>query len=182
MFSSRSSMEWTEKHDHCLCQKIQKILARVEPFKFIKWNVVIGEIWEKIANNPNDLESRFRVWTKRAVRERYSLLSGKFKPRCDKIRCKVSQSSRCSPLSKERAAVQDYHAAFGKTKLNWPVKLCLVCAYLHLIGFSEQLLWFEFYLVHNSLKQSCVDIYKLEQSKLKIRLVWKIMNQRALKQ
>ena len=68
-------MEWTEEHDNCLCQEILVL----EPFKYKKGSISRGQIWEKIANNLNGLElPRFKV-SKRAVRERYTLLSEKFK-------------------------------------------------------------------------------------------------------
>ena len=58
-------MEWTEQHDNILCQEILVL----EPFK--------AKI--KIANILNSLQHpQFRV-TKRSVRERYTLLSDKFR-------------------------------------------------------------------------------------------------------
>jgi len=79
-------MEWT-KHDNCLCQEILVL----ELFKFKKGSIARGQTWEKIANNLNDLElPRFRV-TKCAVRERYSLLSKKFK-------AKMKQEEKASAI------------------------------------------------------------------------------------
>ena len=68
-------MEWTEEHDNCLCQEILVL----EPFKYKKGSISRGQIWEEIADNLNSLNiPRFKV-SKRAVRERYTLLSEKFK-------------------------------------------------------------------------------------------------------
>ena len=68
-------MDWTEEHDNCLCQEI----LALEPFKYKKGSISRGQIWEKIANNLNCPKiPRFKV-SKHAVRERYTLLSEKFK-------------------------------------------------------------------------------------------------------
>lgn len=68
-------MEWTEDHDHSLCQEI----LALEPFKAKKGSIARGQIWDQIANNLNSLEiPRFKV-TKRSVRERYTLLVEKLK-------------------------------------------------------------------------------------------------------
>ena len=68
-------MEWTSEHDLCLCQEILVL----EPFKAKRGSITRGQIWDKIANNLNNLQlPRFRV-TKRSVRERYTLLNEKFK-------------------------------------------------------------------------------------------------------
>lgn len=66
----RSNMEWTDDHDHSLCQEI----LALEPFKAKKGSIARGQIWEKIASNLNSLKiPRFKV-NKRSVRERYTLL------------------------------------------------------------------------------------------------------------
>ena len=56
--------------------------ACVSKFWFLKakrGSITRGQIWDKIANNLNNLQlPRFRV-TKRSVRERYTLLNEKFK-------------------------------------------------------------------------------------------------------
>ena len=68
-------MEWTDDHDHSLCQEI----LALEPFKAKKGSITRGQIWDQIASNLNSLERpRFKV-TKRSVRERYTLLSEKLK-------------------------------------------------------------------------------------------------------
>ena len=68
-------MEWTEEHDNYLYQEILVL----EPFKYKKGSISRGQIWEKIANNLNGLKlPRFKV-SKHAVRQRYHLLSEKFK-------------------------------------------------------------------------------------------------------
>lgn len=68
-------MEWTDDHDHSLCQEI---LAR-EPFKAKKGSIARGQIWEKIASNLNSLKiPRLKV-NKRSVREHYTLLIEKLK-------------------------------------------------------------------------------------------------------
>ena len=45
-------MEWTEDHDHSLCQEI---LAH-EPFKAKKGSIARGQVWDQIASNLNALE------------------------------------------------------------------------------------------------------------------------------
>ncbi|XP_029209096.1 uncharacterized protein LOC114972841 [Acropora millepora] len=68
-------MEWSEDHDHSLCQEI----LALEPFKAKKGSIARGQIWDEIASNLNSLEiPRFKV-TKRSVRERYTLLIEKLK-------------------------------------------------------------------------------------------------------
>ncbi|KAK2562547.1 hypothetical protein P5673_014226 [Acropora cervicornis] len=68
-------MEWTEDHDHSLCQEI----LALEPFKAKKESIARGQIWDQIASNLNSLEiPRFKV-TKHSVRERYTLLIEKLK-------------------------------------------------------------------------------------------------------
>ena len=68
-------MEWTSEHDLCLCQEILVL----EPFEAKRGSITRGQIWDKIANNLNNLQlNRFRV-TKHSVRERYTLLNEKFK-------------------------------------------------------------------------------------------------------
>ena len=68
-------MEWTEKHYNILCQEILVL----EPFKAKKGSIARSQIWDKIANNLNSLQHpQFRV-TRQSVRERYTLLSDKFR-------------------------------------------------------------------------------------------------------
>ena len=68
-------MEWTDDHDHSLCQEI----LALEPFKAKKGSIARGQIWEKIASNLNSLKiPTFKV-NKRSVRERYTLLIEKLK-------------------------------------------------------------------------------------------------------
>ena len=52
IFIFRTSMEWTEQHDNCLCQEILVL----EPFKAKKGSIARGQIWDKIAINLNSLE------------------------------------------------------------------------------------------------------------------------------
>ena len=62
-------MEWTDDHDHSLCQEI----LALEPFKAKKGSITRGQSLEKIASNLNSLKiPRFKV-SKRSVRERYTL-------------------------------------------------------------------------------------------------------------
>ncbi|RMX59156.1 hypothetical protein pdam_00024413, partial [Pocillopora damicornis] len=92
---AQTNMEWTEQHDnifvrthHLTCVThesksptnilCQEILV-LEPFKAKKGSIARGQIWDKIANNLNSLQHpQFRVTT-RSVRERYTLLSDKFR-------------------------------------------------------------------------------------------------------
>ena len=88
-------MEWTEQHDNCLCQEILVL----EPFKAKKGSIARGQIWDKIANNLNSLEHpQFRV-TKRSVRERYTLLS-------DKFRAKMWDEEKASGIDTDRSEVE----------------------------------------------------------------------------
>ena len=78
-------MEWTEQHDNILCQEILVL----EPFK--------AKI--KIANNLNSLQHpQFRV-TKRSVRERYTLLS-------DKFRAKMRDEEKASAIDTDLSDVE----------------------------------------------------------------------------
>ena len=93
-------MEWTEQHDNCLCQEILVL----EPFKANKGSIARGQIWDKIANNLNSLEHpQFRV-TKRSVRERYTLLSDKFRA---KIRDEEKASGIDTDLSEVEKALEE---------------------------------------------------------------------------
>ena len=103
-------MEWTEEHDNCLCQEI----LVVEPFKYKKGSTSRGQIWEKIANNLNSLElPRFKV-SKRAVRERYTLLREKFKAKmkdeekASGIECDSSEVEKAlEEIAEKEVAVED---------------------------------------------------------------------------
>jgi len=88
-------MECTEQHDNCLCQEILVL----EPFKAKKGSITRGQIWDKIANNLNSLEHpQFRV-TKRSVRERYTLLS-------DKFRAKMRDEEKASGIDTDLSEVE----------------------------------------------------------------------------
>ena len=69
-------MEWTEQNDTCLCQEILVL----KQFKAKKGsNIARGQIWDKTVNNLNSLRyPQFRVM-KWSVRERYTILSDKFR-------------------------------------------------------------------------------------------------------
>lgn len=103
-------MEWTEEHDNCLCQEILVL----EPFKYKKGSISRGQIWEKIANNLNGLElPRFKV-SKRAVRERYTLLSEKFKAKmkdeekASGIECDLSDVEKAlEEIAEKEVAAED---------------------------------------------------------------------------
>ena len=88
-------MEWTEQHDNCLCQEILVL----EPFKAKTGSIARGQIWDKIATNLNSLEHpQFRV-TKRSVRERFTLLS-------DKFRAKMRDKERASGIDTDLNEVE----------------------------------------------------------------------------
>ena len=88
-------MEWTEQHDNILCQEILVL----EPFKAKKGSIARGQIWDKIANNLNSLQHpQFRV-TKRSVRERYTLLS-------DKFRAKMRDEEKASAIDTDLSDVE----------------------------------------------------------------------------
>lgn len=103
-------MEWTEEHDNCLCQEILVL----EPFKYKKGSISRGQMWEKIANNLNGLElPRFKV-SKRAVRERYTLLSEKFKAKmkdeekASGIECDLSDVEKAlEEIAEKEVAAED---------------------------------------------------------------------------
>ena len=93
-------MEWTEQHDNCVCQEILVI----EPFKAKKGSIERGQIWDKIENNLNNLaHPQFRV-TKRSVRERYTLLSNKFRA---KMRDEEKTSGIDTDLSDVEKALEE---------------------------------------------------------------------------
>ena len=88
-------MEWTKQHDNILCQEILVL----EPFKAKKGSIARGQIWDKIANNLNSLQHpQFRV-TKRSVRERYTLLS-------DKFRAKMRDEEKVSGIDTDLSDVE----------------------------------------------------------------------------
>ena len=88
-------MEWTKQHDNILCQEILVL----EPFKAKKGSIARGQIWDKIANNLNSLQHpQFRV-TKRSVRERYTLLS-------DKFRAKMRDEEKASGIDTDLSDVE----------------------------------------------------------------------------
>ena len=88
-------MEWTEQHDNILCQEILVL----EPFKAKKGSIARGQIWDKIANNLNSLQHpQFRVTT-RSVRERYTLLS-------DKFRAKMRDEEKASGIDTDLSDVE----------------------------------------------------------------------------
>ena len=88
-------MEWTEQHENILCQEILVL----EPFKAKKGSIARGQIWDKIANNLNSLQHpQFRV-TKRSVRERYTLLS-------DKFRAKMRDEEKASGIDTDLSDVE----------------------------------------------------------------------------
>ena len=103
-------MEWTEEHDNCLCQEILVL----EPFKYKKGSISRGQIWEKIADNLNSLKiPRFKV-SKRAVRERYTLLSEKFKAKmkdeekASGIECDLSEVEKAlEEIAEKEVAAED---------------------------------------------------------------------------
>ena len=91
----RTNTEWTEQHNNIICQKILVL----EPFKAKKGSIVRGQIWDKIANNLNSLQHpQFRV-TKRSVRERYTLLS-------DKFRAKMRDEEKASGIDTDLSDVE----------------------------------------------------------------------------
>ncbi|CAH3039182.1 unnamed protein product [Porites lobata] len=88
-------MEWTEEHDNCLCQEILVL----EPFKYTKGS---------ISRAP-----RFKV-SKRAVRERYTLLSEKFKAKmkdeekASGIECDLSDVEKAlEEIAEKEVAAED---------------------------------------------------------------------------
>lgn len=88
-------MEWTEDHDHFLCQEI----LALEPFKGKKGCIARGRIWDQIAGNLNSLEiPRFKV-TKRSVRERYTLL-------IEKVRKKLKEDEKASGIETDMNNVE----------------------------------------------------------------------------
>jgi hypothetical protein len=111
-------MEWTKVHDLCLCEEILVL----EPYKAKKGTVSRGQIWDKIASNLNSLQlPRFKV-TKRAVRERYTLLSDKFKAKMREeekasgIETEMSEVGKAlEEISEKEAAAED---ALDSSKLQ----------------------------------------------------------------
>ena len=91
----RSYMEWTDDHDHPLCQEI----LALEPFKAKKGSIVRGQIWEKIASNLNSFKiPRFKV-NKRSVREHYTLL-------IEKLKKKLQEAKKASGIETDMSDVE----------------------------------------------------------------------------
>ena len=85
----------TDIDPNTICQKILVL----EPFKAKKGSIARGQIWDKIANNLNSLQHpQFRV-TKRSVRERYTLLS-------DKFRAKMRDEEKASGIDTDLSDVE----------------------------------------------------------------------------
>ena len=77
---------------------VRRILV-LEPFQAKTGSIDRGQIWDKIANNLNSLEHpQFRV-TKRSVRERFTLLS-------DKFRAKMRDKERASGIDTDLNEVE----------------------------------------------------------------------------
>ena len=88
-------MEWTEDHDHSLCQEI----LALEPFKARKGSIARGQIWDQIASNLNSLEiPSFKV-NKRPVRERHSLL-------IEKLKKKLAEEEKASGIETDMNDVE----------------------------------------------------------------------------
>lgn len=68
-------MEWSDEHDVLLCREI----LTSEPFKAKRRTPQRGQLWQSVADHLNCVpEPKFKV-SKRAVRERFTLLAEKFK-------------------------------------------------------------------------------------------------------
>ena len=68
-------MEWSDEHDVLLCREI----LTSEAFKAKRRTPQRGQLWKSVADHLNSIpEPKFKV-SKRAVRERFTLLSEKFK-------------------------------------------------------------------------------------------------------
>ena len=113
-------MEWREEHDNCLCQEILVL----ESFKHKKGSISRGQIWKKIANNPNGLElSLFKV-SKGAVTERYTLLSEKFKAQMKDeekargIECDLSDVEKALEEIAQKEVASEDTVENDKKKLN----------------------------------------------------------------
>ena len=68
-------MEWSDEHDVLLCREI----LTSEPFKGKRGTLQRGQLWQSMADHLNSIpQPKFKV-SKRAVRERFTLLVEKFK-------------------------------------------------------------------------------------------------------
>ena len=68
-------MEWSDKHDVLLCREI----LITEPFQAKRRTPQLEQLWQSVADHVNSIpEPKFKV-SKRAVRERFTLLAEKFK-------------------------------------------------------------------------------------------------------
>ena len=84
-------MEWKQECDLLLLQEI----VVSEPFKFKSSTRERGKVWEEIAERLNGNEVfRNRLGSKRAVRDRYSLLAKKYKK-------KMTEEAKASGISPE---------------------------------------------------------------------------------
>ena len=84
-------MEWKEECDLLLLQEI----VVSEPFKFKSSTRERGKVWEEITERLNENEVfRNRLGSKRAVRDRYSLLAKKY-------RKKMAEEAKASGISPE---------------------------------------------------------------------------------
>jgi hypothetical protein len=77
-------MEWTEEHDILM---LREMLA-INVFSLKKGSVNRGEAWESIKDNLQQINSpQFLVKDKRAIRDRWQLISKKFKAKIRQEEC-----------------------------------------------------------------------------------------------
>lgn len=94
-------MEWTDAHDVLM---LREMLAG-ELFTFKKGTVSRGEEWESIVENLNAIQTpQFRIKDKRAVRDRWQLLSRKYK---GKVREEESASGICVEEPEKETLIEE---------------------------------------------------------------------------
>ena len=75
MLHKNPVMEWTEMHDIFMCREI----LAVELFKTKKKTTARAQLWQKVADNILRYDTPVFVVTQRAVRDRYNVISTKYR-------------------------------------------------------------------------------------------------------
>ena len=88
-------MVWTERHDIMLCREVLSL----NRFQFKKSSVQRGNIWFKVAENLASIRELHCKVDRRAVRDRYKLLS-------DKLRKKLRDEAKASGIATEMTEVE----------------------------------------------------------------------------
>ena len=94
MLHKNPVMEWIEKHDIFMCREI----LAVELFKTKKKTTARAQLWQKVADNLLRYDTPVFVVTQRAVRDRYSVISTRY-------RKKIRSEEKASGIDVEESEI-----------------------------------------------------------------------------